>query len=459
MNVETRLEAPGVSADIWQGQDMRSALAVRDLGTVFRLLQKHGVSQRAIAGLTGMSSSEVYEVLRGRRVMAYDVLGRVADGLGIDRGYLGLAYDDETALFLDGAPAARTDERDDGRALLAYAATVTVGTAGALVTGRPARRPVTSPLPSRVGLDDVRQIEAVTAGLRDLDYRFGGGSCCEAVLAHARWAERLCELSVDPDVTRRLVIAVADVFNLAGWIAFDVGLYATARDQLAAALDRARQAGVPSLTANVLYRAGRVSLHRGATQEALRFFQLGQLAAQDSGCRRTVAMLCANIAWAYAELGDEGRAAAHLGRAADEFARGDVGSDEPRPWAQFFGVADVEALAGVTQLALAGRTPDRVGAARTALERSVADRGPEMARSLAFEQGELARACLIEHDWAIAVDVGEQALAQAQRLRSRRVLDRLRPLGALAAGCPDAGPESDAVRDLGRRIAVAVREP
>src|SRR5690242_13735448 len=97
MNIESRLDQPTLHADVWQGQDMRRALAVRDLGTVFRLLQKQGISQRAIAGLTGMSSSEVYEVLRGRRVMAYDVLCRVADGFGVERGYLGLAFDDETA--------------------------------------------------------------------------------------------------------------------------------------------------------------------------------------------------------------------------------------------------------------------------------------------------------------------------------------------------------------------------
>jgi transcriptional regulator with XRE-family HTH domain len=458
MNVESRLEAPGGHADIWQGQDMRRALAVRDLGTVFRLLQKQGVSQRVIAGSTGMSTSEVYEVLRGRRVMAYDVLCRVADGFGIERGYLGLAFDDETAQFLDQPQPGSTDERDDGRALLAYAASVAVGTAEALTTMRSGRRPVIGPLPVRVGADDVVQLEAVTAGLRELDYRFGGGVCCEAVLAHARRAERLAALPAEPDVAGRLLVAVADVANLAGWTAFDVGLYAAARDHLARALDRARQAAVPSLTANVLYRAGRVHLHRGMTQEALRFFQLGQLAAQDSGSHRTVAMLWANIAWAYAELGDEEQADVHLGRAADEFTRGgDDGSTEP--WAQFFGEADIAALSGVTQLALATRIPARAAPARAALERSVADRGPEMARSLAFEQGELARACLIQRDAEATMIVGEEALVQAQRLRSRRVLDRLRPLAELAGAHPERGPAADAVRDLGRRIAVAVREP
>src|SRR4051794_37708157 len=196
MNVETRLGQGGIQAGTWQRQEMRQALAVRDLGAVFRLLQKQGVSQRTIAGLVGMSSSEVYEVLRGRRVMAYDVLCRVADGLGIDRGYLGIAYDEETAEFLD-RTCGGADELNDGRALLAFAAAVTVGTATALEPERNPR-PVVTPRPGRLGLEDVVQLEAVTAGLRQLDYRFGGGACCEAVLAHARWAERLAQPPAPP---------------------------------------------------------------------------------------------------------------------------------------------------------------------------------------------------------------------------------------------------------------------
>jgi transcriptional regulator with XRE-family HTH domain len=459
MNVEPRLNQPRVHADVWQRQEMRRALAVRDLGTVFRLLQKHGISQRAIAGLTGMSSSEVYEVLRGRRVMAYDVLCRVADGFGVERGYLGLAFDGETAQLLDRAPAAAGEPDDDGRALLAYAAAVTVGTAEAMERDGALRRPVVSPLPCRVSPDDVVQVEAVTAQLRELDYRFGGGACCEAVLAHAAWAERLCDQPTEPEVARRLVVAVADASNLAGWTAFDVGLYSDAGVHLGRALDRARQAAVPSLTANVLYRAGRVRLHRGMTQEALRFFQLGQLAAQESGSARTGAMLCANIAWAYAELGDAVQAGVHLGRATDEFNRGAAATEDaaPEPWAQFFGAADLAALTGMTELALARRTPSRAVAARHSLGLSIAARGPEMARSLAFEHGALAGACLIDRDSEAAVEVGEQALARARRLRSRRVLERLGPLVTLAAGCTGAGSGPQQVRELGRRIEAAVR--
>jgi predicted XRE-type DNA-binding protein len=79
---------------VWQREDMRLALARRDIATVYRLLQRYGLSQRAIAALAGQSQSEVSEVIAGRRrVLSYELLVRIAVGLGVPRGWMGLAYD------------------------------------------------------------------------------------------------------------------------------------------------------------------------------------------------------------------------------------------------------------------------------------------------------------------------------------------------------------------------------
>ncbi len=75
---------------------MRRVLAARDVSAVFRVLADAGITQRRIAELTGMGQSEVSEVLGGRRVMAYKVLVRIADGLGVPPGWMGLAYDERT---------------------------------------------------------------------------------------------------------------------------------------------------------------------------------------------------------------------------------------------------------------------------------------------------------------------------------------------------------------------------
>jgi hypothetical protein len=62
---------------MWSSLDMRVALARHDVGTVFRLMQRFGFSQRAIAALTGITQAEVSEIISGRRrVLAYSVLER-----------------------------------------------------------------------------------------------------------------------------------------------------------------------------------------------------------------------------------------------------------------------------------------------------------------------------------------------------------------------------------------------
>lgn len=107
----TRLKVAESVAQALTRPDMRQALADRDIAGVFRILGKHGVSQRQIAALTGQSQSEISEIRGGRRVVAYDVLVRVGDGLGVPRGYMGLAYDETTAPLVSASNSARNDER------------------------------------------------------------------------------------------------------------------------------------------------------------------------------------------------------------------------------------------------------------------------------------------------------------------------------------------------------------
>jgi transcriptional regulator with XRE-family HTH domain len=79
---------------------MRRLLAEHDIGGVYRLLHRHGVSQRAIAARTGQSQSEISEILAGRRVHSYEVLLRIAEGLEIPRGWMGLDFDESTQPYV-----------------------------------------------------------------------------------------------------------------------------------------------------------------------------------------------------------------------------------------------------------------------------------------------------------------------------------------------------------------------
>jgi transcriptional regulator with XRE-family HTH domain len=433
MNVD-RAPDQTIAPAVWEHPAMRAALGRRDLATVYRRLQAAGVSQRRIASLTGQSPSEVYEILNGRQVMAYEVLLRIADGLGVPRGYMGLAYDESSEMALELVAAScsvQPDEREEVRQLLAHAANVTMGAAVDEVAKwwQPVERAGT-PTPHRVGPSDVIQVESITSVMRALDYRYGGGACRDAVAAQVRWTQRLLTTDYTDDVGRRLHLALADLHNLAGWTSFDVGLYSPARRHFARALEQAKHGDDASLVANVLYRMGRLHLHRAFYRHALKFFQLGQIAAQDSGSELTVAMLCANEAWAYALLADADQARRSIGRAQDEFAR--AKTDSAPAWLRFFGVADLHAMTGMVYASLPGRDQANLGRAVEHLTVSLDGRGDAMARSRAFELTALATVHLALGERTLGAGLSQQAMDLAERVRSVRTIDRLEPLEAEA---------------------------
>lgn len=445
MNV-SNASAHDIDPTIWDDPQMRQALYVRDMATVYRLLQRIGISQRHIATLTTQSQSEISEILKGRQVMAYDVLGRIADGLGIPRGYMGLAHDTSCPEPAKPTkePEADLDEDEQVRRLLARAAQVTVGAAGEESdTWTHPLASVETPAPQRIGLADIEQVETVTRTLRALDHQHGGGVCRDAVVAQLAWTQRLLHATCSSKVGLRLHQALADQHNLAGWTSFDVGLYGPARQHLALALEQAKHARNFSLAANVLYRMGRVHLHCDRVQDALRFFQLGQICAQDANCERTVAMLCANEAWAYALLGDAELALKSIHRARDEFARS---CGRPLPaWVNFFGPADLDALSGMVYADL---TDEHLDVASEFLTKALEGRNPSMTRSRVFELTALATVQLRAGELNSAIANGHQVVALASQIRSKRILDRLAPLEAAAV----ARPHADA-QDLAQRIA------
>ena len=441
-----------VTPEVWEHQEMRDALAGRDISTVYRLLRRQGVSQRQIAALTGQSQSEVSEILKGRQVMAYDVLTRIAGGLGVPRGYMGLAYDEGTqkrvATVVDESRA-EEEESVKRRKFLAHAAAVTVGAAvlgadsGSWITN-----PTQTPAPGRIGLTDVRQVEAATRALRALDYQYGGGSCRDAVVAQLSWGQQMLGAQATDLVRERLYIALADLHNLAGWTSFDTGLFDSARNHFGQALDLAKRGKREELVANILYRMGRVYLHQEAPDDALKVFQLGQLAAQNSGSELAVGILCANEAWAYAKMGADAQAIKLLGRARDEFARANVA--EAPGWAKFFDETDLSAMIGTVHTELAQRVdPKYTRFAIPALSKAIANFGDDMTRSRSFNLTAMSINHLLEGDIDHGAKVGGQAVDLSEGLKSVRTKDRMKPLKEEA----DKRRNNPDARELSERIA------
>ncbi|MEU0882774.1 hypothetical protein ABZ345_29550 [Lentzea sp. NPDC005914] len=239
------------------------------------------------------------------------------------------------------------------------------------------------------------------------------------------WCDKAFAHSASAAIRREFRCAIAELHALAGWTAFDAGLGGSAHRHFLLALDFAED---EDLVANIRYRMGRVHLHHGGPAEALGMFRLAGLVANS---HHTNAILAANQAWCYAELGQRVPALAMLGRAHDEFARADV--DGAAPWAAFFDVHDLAGITGAVYTTLA-RTVDPSFArpAITALGQAVAGYREEMARSRTFALIALSLNHLVDGDADEAAAVAALAVTQSGDVLSARTRKKLEPLHAEA---------------------------
>jgi transcriptional regulator with XRE-family HTH domain len=91
----TQIDPAWWTSSTYEGRPMREILRRRDIAAVFGFLASRGWSRAAIAAATGLSESRVRGIRQGRQqITSYEVLERIADGLGIQRGLIGLAYTD-----------------------------------------------------------------------------------------------------------------------------------------------------------------------------------------------------------------------------------------------------------------------------------------------------------------------------------------------------------------------------
>lgn len=425
---------PGQPIDpaVWERPVMRGALARHDISEVYRLLGTVGVSQRQIAALTGQNQSEISEIVQGRQVQAYDLLARIADGLTIPRGYMGLAFTNIATQRL-AAPYSAPSSKGDFMERRAFLGLVSKIVMGAALTPAEldsiAAAPGHTPVPDRVTDSEVEKVRALTKALRVYDAAHGGGSCRDAILAHTQWAESLRNANVPDRVFPELLSAIAEAKTLAGWAAHDLGLAAEARRYLTQAVKDTQDAENPVHSAIVLYHLGRVPLDSGDAREALKLFQLGQIAAQDAHSPVAVALLHTNEALAYAQLGDLRQAITSLRRAEDEYAHAD-GHGE---WPEFLKFFDQGALQTG-----AARVHSRLGLidgkhreeAITRLTAALNEVPADRLRQRAFNLGWLATCTLADGDLSAGARIGNEALDAVREVNSTRLLDALAPLQA-----------------------------
>ncbi|MBV8541919.1 MAG: helix-turn-helix transcriptional regulator [Pseudonocardiales bacterium] len=288
-----------IDPEFFEGDEMRAALAARDIGTVYRLLGRVGVSQRQIAHLTDQSQSEVSEILKGRRVRDVWVLERIADGLGIPRAWMGLSYGEDRP----GTASGEVEVSEDMKRRV-LVATTSAAALGQVFLGLPELAlPTAQALPSRLDMTHVHTVRAVTERLRGVARYYGGQAdlFSAAATLYTQWMQ----VPATDAVTTALAVALAELHTEAGWCSYDAGLDGTGHFTRALRLGgKARDAyGI----ANTTWHAGMVLVRTGHPNHALKLLQLGgfQLRphADDSRVPTLTARLARTSAAAYARMG------------------------------------------------------------------------------------------------------------------------------------------------------------
>jgi len=267
----------------WDELGMRAALARRDLTEVYRRLKSAGVTQRRIGELTAQSQSEVSEILKGRRVLAYDVLVRVADGLGIPRGRMGLTYDLTSIQFAPHAQVndehtTRIEEMGEAvkrRLLLASATMALVDRPVLGAVAAPDHAPVATPLPTRIVKADVTALHALTEQLRALG-RAGHSGMPEVLAPIAHRADQLLTVPATDNVRQALLSQLAELHTLTGWCCTDMLQINQARHHYNQALHRAADAGDVLRMVSAATHAAHMDRELGAPNDALKLYQMAQ---------------------------------------------------------------------------------------------------------------------------------------------------------------------------------------
>jgi transcriptional regulator with XRE-family HTH domain len=411
-DVGSTMAFKGVDMAIFECDDMRRALAQRDIGTVYRILVDHGVAQRYLAELVGQSQSEVSEILNGRQVQSYDVLVRVAEGLGVSRGALGLAYAEDCE-----GPEPFYDEVTEEmrrRALLAAGA---VALFGRPVLGEvlelPDRPASATPLPDRLGVADVEAMRELTCKLEVEAQYYGGG--VEVLSPVATRAERLLRVPAADATKQALVTTLADLHNVAAWAAFDSHQDDTSRYHFARAMSLGND-NDGFQYARAAYLAGVSTAERGHFNDGIKLMQLGQMRlsefprAQRAG--ELAAWINADMACALGHMGATDVARSALARARGGWQAPDA-DDE----------ADMQWVTALVEMHLG-----RADSAEQLVSASVRRWSDTQDRRQAV-LGRITLAQLhVQAGDSNAPEFAHQAIGDVRELRSMRARERLRPL-------------------------------
>jgi hypothetical protein len=310
-----------------------------------------------------------------------------------------------------------------------------------------------SPLPERTAGEEVSpEIIAVlyerVGQLRRLDDAHGGPMLLDWVKQDLRWAAGLaCAAAYDRQAGTALFRVLAELAQLAGWVATDLMQYALGQRYLLAALRFASAAHDTELAAAIVSCLSYLALWMNEPADAVRMIRMARRQAAGDASAVTAALLATREARAHASGGADAACARAIDRAAALFGS-QAASPVPTPsWAYWVTEAVLVADAGRSWLE-AGH-PER---AIPLLQEGLGLFGGSQPRNRLLHNVSLAQSMLLAGQADGAVQAADQALALTAAQDSDRVRSRLAELRASLAASSGtqaiaaAGRISDLIR-------------
>ncbi|MEU4294729.1 transcriptional regulator [Kribbella sp. NPDC026596] len=289
---------------------------------------------------------------------------------------------------------------------------------------------------ARVAVDSplIEQIEQTIPMLQRLDDASGGGRHLEYVGAQFRSVALVVRQGGQPrSIEVRLLSALAEIGQLAGWMAFDAGLHGPAQRYLLTALRAAHECGYKAMAAHIVADLAFQAATREKPSDAV---ALGESAARIA--RRAPASVRASVqtrlAYGYAIAGDIS-AFEHAHKSAVEVLADRDRSEDPA-WMYYLTPSHLDAQAGYA-LTHVGMLASESG--NTSAGRSMLREGEKLLRTGAYDRPlttESQRRALFEGAWLAtaaagrgnleeACALGRIAVARTATVRSARSIDVL----------------------------------
>ncbi|MEV0237826.1 transcriptional regulator [Nonomuraea sp. NPDC050786] len=183
----------------------------------------------------------------------------------------------------------------------------------------------------RVGAGTVVALESRVHALRLADDVVPGGELVEPAFRQLDQAVSLYrDSSHREDVGRAMLGVLAELAQVAGWIAADAGQAARAASTYRLGLSAAREAGDPALESNLIGSLAYLTTNGPTPDAALDLAQAAVELANRSASPRARALAWDRMAWAQARVGVTGLATRALGEAATALT--EAGPAPERPW-------------------------------------------------------------------------------------------------------------------------------